>query len=167
MKKRKARKKLEIMRNPMAFRRTLLAIAIVGLLALALSSSNLWGPDAAQAATVGPPVQLMVVPDGTALVAENSIHIKRNAVVNGNILVNQNGSPPFQDPNNSVEDLSFGKATVNGNLTADSMELSRNAEIFGSIFVSTGGLDDKGADCPPPARRVSLVRRPAVTARGQ
>ena len=147
MKKRKAEKKLKIMKNPMVFKKTLLAIGIVGLLALALSSSNLWGPDAAQAATVGPPSQLMAVPDGTALVGENSIRIARNATVNGNILVNQDGSPPFADAGNSVEDLAFGKATVNGNLTADSMELSRAADVNGSLF--TNELDDRGADCDP------------------
>ena len=130
------------MKKPMAFGKTLLAIGLVGLLAVLVSGPNLWGPDAAQAATVGPTSQQQDVEADTALLATNSIHIKKDASVTGGVIVNVPGTGPIAGSN---DDLQLEKdGTITGNAAAETINIKKATQITGDV------TSDDCPKCGPP-----------------
>ena len=83
----------------------------------------------------------------TAIVATNSILIKANAVVGGDVVVNEVGDGTFIG--SGVADLTLErKVTVNGDLHADDIVLKKDCSVSGTVFVTTGNYDN---DCNSPA----------------
>ena len=76
------------------------------------------------------------LPAGTALVSTNGIILKANAAVTGDIVVNQDGSPPFLS--SAVEDVTFDRgASVTGDLYGNDIQLKKNCGVTGgTIFVN-------------------------------
>ena len=133
------------MKNPTAFGKTLLAIAIVALLALAGSSSKFWGPDAAQAATVGPKAQQQDFEKETAIVATNSVQVDTGASITGDVIVNVPSTPPVLD--NGGSDLVVNRnAEIDGDAAAETIHVRRNGAITGAV--TSDDANDDGSGCP-------------------